>query len=181
VVAVARKADRAGPDAVDLIIEQWRRERPDVDVSGLAVFGRLHRDFERYRDQIAVVFSKHGINMAGFDVLTTLRRAGPPYRRTAGELAESSLVSTGGVSLRLNRLESSGLITRQRDPDDGRIVHVQLTETGRKLADTVIEEHFGNELRMLTGLTATERRQLAGLLSKLERCLDHAQLTAPDA
>jgi DNA-binding MarR family transcriptional regulator len=177
-VGVARKADRMSPDVVDLLIQQWGHERPDVDVSAMAVFGRLHRCFDRYRDQIAEVFERHDINMAAFDVLSALRRSGPPYRRTSGELAEQTLVTTGGISLRINRLEAAGLVTRERDPRDGRVVHVTLTEAGLRVVDAVVDDHFRNELRMLAGLTATQRRELAELLSRLERSLELARLQA---
>lgn len=175
---MARKVDRATPDAVDLIIEQWRHARPDVDVSGMAVFGRLHRSFYRYQDQISAVFDRHGINMAAFDVLSALRRSGAPYRRTAGELAKQTLVTTGGITLRVNRLESAGLVERERDQRDGRVVYVTLTAAGLELIDAVVEEHFRNERRMLMGLTATDQRQLAALLSRVERSLDLAELSA---
>ncbi|MFC9977289.1 MarR family winged helix-turn-helix transcriptional regulator [Spirillospora sp. NPDC127200] len=173
-----RPIDRS--DTVDLIIEQWRRERPDVDVSGLAVFGRLHRGFLRYTALLAEVFERHGINMAAFDVLATLLRSGPPYRRTAGELAEISLVSTGGVTLRLDRLEKAGLITRERDPQDRRVVHARLTDEGLELTNAVVAEHFANEQRMLAGLSEAERRQLARLLGKLERSLEQAETALPE-
>jgi DNA-binding MarR family transcriptional regulator len=158
-----------------MIIDQWHRERPDVDVSALAVFGRLHRGYQRYTMLLTEVFERHGITMAAFDVLATLRRTGPPYRRTAGELAGISLVSTGGVTLRLDRLEKAGLITRERDAEDRRVVHAQLTALGMEVTDRVVEDHFANERRMLSGLTETERKQLARLLGKLERSLEAAE------
>ncbi|MFF5264014.1 MarR family winged helix-turn-helix transcriptional regulator [Actinomadura viridis] len=163
------------PDTVDLIIEQWRRERPDVDTSGLAVLGRLHRGFLRYSTLIGEVFDRHGINMAAFDVLATLLRSGPPYRRTAGELAGVSLVSTGGVTLRLDRLEKAGLIVRERDPHDRRVVYARLTEKGLELTNAVVTEHFANERRMLAGLSEAERHRLARLLGLLERSLEQAE------
>ncbi|GAA4089163.1 MULTISPECIES: MarR family winged helix-turn-helix transcriptional regulator [Actinomadura] len=169
-----RSVDR--PDTVDLIIEQWRRERPDVDVSGLAVFGRLHRGFLRYHALIDEVFDRYGLNMAAFDVLTALRRSGPPYRKTAGELAAISLLSTGGITLRLDRLEKAGLVVRERDPDDRRVVHARLTDEGLAVIDRAVADHFANERRMLAGLSETEQRQLARLLSRLERSLEVAEL-----
>lgn len=167
------------PDTVDMIIEQWHRERPDVDVSPLAVFGRLHRGYQRYTMLLNEVFERHDITMAAFDVLATLRRSGPPYRRTAGELAGISLVSTGGVTLRLDRLEKAGLIIRERDPEDRRVVYARLTDLGMTVTDRVVEEHFANERRMLAGLTETERRQLARLLGKLERSLEVVETAPP--
>lgn len=162
-------------DPVDVIISQWEHEIPDMDVSALAVFGRLHRGYARYAAQLSEVFEKHGINMASFDVLAALRRSGPSYRRTAGELAGIGLITTGGLTLRLDRLEQAGLITRERDTEDRRVVYAQLTEAGLELTNQVARDHFANELDMLSGLSKAERAQLAGLLSKLERSLIAAE------
>jgi len=167
-VAARRRQSR---DPVDIIIAQWEREIPDMDVSALAVFGRLHRSYLRYSALIGEVFDRHGINQASFDVLTALRRSEPPHRRTAGELAVTGLITTGGLTLRLDRLEQAGLIIRERDADDRRVVHAQLTDAGLKLIDQVAREHFANELEMLSGLSKPERAQLAALLAKLERSL----------
>ncbi|RJL24417.1 MarR family winged helix-turn-helix transcriptional regulator [Bailinhaonella thermotolerans] len=171
------RADR--PDPVEAILAQWRRERPDVDVSPLAVFGRLHRSFLRYQDRISEVFDRYGITMAAFDVLAALRRSGPPYRRTAGELAEITLVTSGGLTLRIDRLEAAGLVVRERDPADRRVVHARLTKEGLALVDEVVEAHFANEREMLAGLTEPERRRLSALLAKLERSLDQAARAVP--
>lgn len=173
---MAGKTKQTTADAVDLIIEQWRHTRPDVDASAMGVFGRLHRGFYRYQDQIAAVFERHGINMAAFDVLSALRRNGEPYQLPAGKLAEQTLVTTGGITLRVDRLESSGLVRRDRDPNDGRVVYVTLTDEGMEVIDAVVEDHFHNEQRMLIGLTTSEQQQLAELLSKLERSLEFAEL-----
>jgi DNA-binding MarR family transcriptional regulator len=162
-------------DPVDVIISQWEREMPDMDVSALAVFGRLHRCYARYADLLGEIFDKHGINMASFDVLAALRRSGPPYRRTAGELAGIGLITTGGLTLRLDRLEQAGLVIRERDSDDRRVVYAQMTEAGIELTNRVAREHFANELHMLSGLSKSERAQLADLLAKLERSLLHAE------
>lgn len=162
-------------DTVDVLLSQWEREIPDQDFTALAVFGRLHRSYHRYAVLISEVFERYGINMAQFDVLTALRRSGEPYRRTAGELASLGLITTGGLTLRLDRLEKAGLIVRERDTEDRRVVYAQLTGAGLKLINEVARAHFTNELRMLSGLTAPEREQLAALLAKLERSLLDAE------
>jgi len=162
-------------DQVDVIISQWEREITGMDVSALAVFGRLHRCYARYAALLGEIFDKHGINMASFDVLAALRRSGPPYRRTAGELASIGLITTGGLTLRLDRLEQAGLIIRERDTDDRRVVYAQLTEAGLELTNRVAREHFANELHMLSGLSKSERAQLSDLLAKLERSLLNAE------
>jgi DNA-binding MarR family transcriptional regulator len=169
--------DWSVPDAVDLIMEQWRHARPELDVSALAVFGRLHRNYHRYQGQIGEKFAQHGITMSAFDVLTALRRNGEPYRLTAGALASQTLVSTGGLTQRVERLEKAGLARRERGGDDGRVVYVQLTEQGQELIDQVADDHFANETAMLVGLGAAEQRQLAALLARLERSMELAEMT----
>ncbi|GAA4834198.1 MarR family winged helix-turn-helix transcriptional regulator [Saccharopolyspora rosea] len=170
---MARRS-RSRPDAVDFMIAEWERECPDLDASGMAVFGRLHRAFSRYHDQLVRVFGSFDLTMAGFTILASLRRAGPPFRRTAGELADAALVTTGGITQRVDKLAEAGLVRRERDAEDRRVVHVQLTEEGLAFVDRVSQAHFANENRMLRGLTATERERLADLLSRLEASLDHA-------
>lgn len=174
---VARR-DSIGRDAIDSILDQWRRELPDVDAMPMAVFGRIHRVFLRYQAHINAVFAEHEINAASFDILAALRRGGAPYRQTAGSLAVSSLITTGGISLRVDRLEKAGLVVRERDEEDGRVVYVRLTDFGLGLIESVVAAHFANEERLLVGLTGSERRQLAGLLSRLDRSLDAYETTA---
>jgi DNA-binding MarR family transcriptional regulator len=170
---VARRRPGA-PDAVDLILEQWARHDPELDPSAMAVFGRLHRSFLRYQAQLAPVFEAHGITMSAFDVLAALRRSGPPYRKTMGDIAAITLVTQGGITQRVERLERSGLVVREKDAADGRVVHVQLTPAGLELIDRVTRAHFANEREMLAGLTAAEQKQLAKLLRLLEHSLDDA-------
>ncbi|WP_285580427.1 MarR family winged helix-turn-helix transcriptional regulator [Actinoallomurus iriomotensis] len=178
---MTRRSSPGRPDAVDLILEQWARELPALDASPMEVLGRLHRSFLRYQGLVSELFDRHGLNMAAFDVLAALRRSGAPYRRTAGELAQIALVTTGGITLRLDRLESAGLVTRERDSDDRRVVFAQLTDKGLDVVNTVAKAHFANEDRMLAGLNEAERRQLGLLLSKLERSLEHAEQNPPAA
>ncbi|MFJ9815280.1 MarR family winged helix-turn-helix transcriptional regulator [Streptomyces sp. NPDC101151] len=162
----ARKAARR--DAVAMVIEAWARERPELDTSPLEVLARLHRSFLRYNTKLTTSIERHGLSVAGFDVLTALRRSGAPYRLTAGQLADSGLVSSAGVTLRIDRLEKDGLIVRERDAEDRRVVYSRLTEKGLATVDEVFAEHLDNERRMLAELSPPERRQLARLLRKLE-------------
>lgn len=171
----SRRSGTALEDAVAAIVEDWRRERPELDTAPLEVFARLHRTFLRYHSQISKPLEEYGVSMAGFDVLTALRRAGAPYSRTAGELAESALISSAGVTLRIDRLEKDGLIVRERDPEDRRVVHSRLSEEGRERIDELFAEHLENERRMLSGLSPAECRQLGRLLGKLERSVAAAQ------
>lgn len=164
-------------DAVDDIVSQWNRQWPELDVSALHVFGRLHRTYLRYQSSLTSVFEEHGINMASFDVLAALRRSGPPYRMTSGQLAESSLVTTGGITLRVDRLEKQGLVVRERDPEDRRVVYARLTDEGLRVIDAAAEAHFDNESRMLANLSPDKRKQLARLLLELE----HSVVTSETA
>jgi DNA-binding MarR family transcriptional regulator len=139
------------------------------------VLGRLHRAFFRYQSLVARTVQGHGLNLAGFDVLTALRRAGQPYRRTAGELAASGLITSAGITMRVDRLEKDGLIVRERDAQDRRVVYSRLTDEGLRKIDDLFAKHLDNERRMLAGLTDEECHQLAVLLGKLERSLDAAE------
>ncbi|MEU6106216.1 MarR family winged helix-turn-helix transcriptional regulator [Streptomyces flaveolus] len=177
-MAVKRAAQR---DAVAAIIEDWARERPELDTSPLEVLARLHRTFLRYNTELAAGIERHGLAVAGFDVLTALRRAGKPYRLTAGQLADSGLISSAGVTLRIDRLEKDGLIVRERDAGDRRVVYSRLTDAGLAKVDEVFAEHLDNERRMLGGLSPAERRQLARLLSKLERSIVDSGETETEA
>lgn len=168
--------DTTSWDGVDDVIGQWAVVRPELDVLAMEVFGRLHRSFLLYRSAISSGFAKLGTSEPGFDVLATLRRSGPEHRLSAGELARQTLVTTGGLTLRVKRLEEEGYVRRERDPDDNRMVHVELTPAGLELVDRAADAHFRNLTRMLDGLTAEERDELARLLGRLYRTLEE---TAP--
>ncbi|MGW1737818.1 MarR family winged helix-turn-helix transcriptional regulator [Nocardia sp. NPDC001965] len=155
-------------DGVDVIVANWAVARPELDVSALRVFGRLHRGFLVYKTTIAATFERHDLTDSGFDVLACLRRAVPDHRLTAGQLAEQTLVTTGGLSLRVKRLEEAGLVTRTRDAADARIVYVEMTARGRGLVDVIADEHFAVLRSMLAGLDETEVAALEVLLGRLE-------------
>lgn len=160
-------------DAVEEIISSWAQVRPELDVSAMEVFGRLHRTFLLYRQQISNRFEELGTSVAGFDVLAALRRA-PEGRMNAGELAHQTLVTTGGLTLRVRKLEAAGLVRRTRDTADNRVVHVQLTEEGRRLVDEVADEHFAKLSAMLDGLSPRTKKSLATQLAALESSLQDA-------
>jgi DNA-binding MarR family transcriptional regulator len=168
---MAERRAVAGQDAVAAVIEDWARERPELDTAPLEVLARLHRSFLRYNTRLTSSIEQHGLSVAGFDVLTALRRSGKPYRLTAGQLAESGLVSSAGVTLRIDRLEKDGLIVRERDGHDRRIVYSRLTDAGLAKVDEVFVEHLDDDRRMLAGLSPSECRRLAGLLRKLEHSI----------
>ena len=154
-------------DAVDKIVAQWARERPELDTGPMAVMGRLHRVADLLDAGLRPVFAEADLGNGDFDVLATLRRAGPPFRLTAGELSASTLVTSGAVSKRVDRLESRGLVTREVSASDGRGREIQLTPEGRRLTDELVVRHWANEDRLLSALDPDEREQLVGLLRKL--------------
>lgn len=155
-------------DPVDDLIEQWERERPDLDLGPMATFGRLGRFQAVAGRAIESVFQAHGLGGIGdFDVLAALRRAGPPFTLTPTVLAQTLMLSPAGMTSRLDRLEAQGLIERRPDPSDRRSTLAVLTVAGRELVDAAVTEHVANEARLLSPLSADERRTLDGLLRKL--------------
>ncbi|MET0234996.1 MAG: MarR family transcriptional regulator [Kibdelosporangium sp.] len=154
-----------GVDHVARIQAEWARERPDVDVRPQGVIGRLHRLADHLTEQLCVVYRRHGLGEGEFDVLATLRRAGAPYERAPGELAQFTMVTTGAMTKRIDRLERDGLVARRRSTSDGRGRVVALTTAGRDLIDRAFAEHMRNERRLLEGLTAGQAVELEALLT----------------
>jgi DNA-binding MarR family transcriptional regulator len=169
---VSYHAAVADHDAVDTITDQWRRERPELDPSPMAIMGRISRIATLAQRELDRVFRRYGIVGGDFDVLATLRRAGPSYRLTPGELSRSTMVTTGGMTKRLDRLEKEHLIRREPDPSDRRGRLIALTPEGRDVVDRAVEAHLQNEERLLAGLPPVERAQLAGLLRELLATLE---------
>ena len=157
-------------DAVDRITAQWRRERPDLDSRPMEVIGRITRGAALIQRELERVFAQHGLAGGDFDVLATLRRSGKPL--TPGELSHSTMVTTGGMTKRLDRLEELALIRRQPDPTDRRGRLITLTDEGRVLIDRAVEAHLENEERLLANLPAAKRKELAALLRELLTALD---------
>ena len=159
-------------DHVGRIMEQWRRERPDLDPSPMGVIGRLHRLAEALHAELRPVFAEAGLSDGDFDVLASLRRAGAPYQLTPGELAASTMVTSGAVTKRVDRLEEKGYVTRTVCVDDARSRQIALTDAGIALIDDLVPKHLDNERRLLAGLTDLERTRLAHLLEAWGRTLD---------
>jgi len=172
---MAQQQAKRSSDLVDLIIDQWGREIPDLDVSSISVLGRLHRCDIRYQSLVSDVLEEFNLSTAAFDVLASLRRSSPDYRRTAGQLAEIGLISSGGLTQRIDRLERDGLVRRVRNAEDRRVVYIELTEEGRALIDTVLQRHFAEQNGFLAGVTRSEQKQLSQLLAKLEVSLEVAE------
>jgi DNA-binding MarR family transcriptional regulator len=158
----------SGPagDAMDVILEQWARERPDLDCSPMGVIGRVSQLQREVHLAQRATFARHGLDAASFDVLAALRRAGEPFQLTPTALMRTALVTSGAITQRLDRLEEKGLITRGRSETDGRAVVVTLTDEGRTALDAALPDHLQTERALLTGLSADERDQLAGLLRR---------------
>ena len=164
----------AEKDGVDRMIEQWSRERPELDVSPIGVIGRISRLSREIEERLEPVYRAHGLEQGWHDVLATLRRSGPPYRLRATEFTRTLMITSSGATKRLDRLERAGLIERMPDPQDRRGTLIGLTPAGGELIDGVTEAHLDNERRLLSALTADEREQLADLLRKLRLGLpDH--------
>jgi DNA-binding MarR family transcriptional regulator len=152
-------------DEVDRLIAAWKRERPDLDLSPLAVLSRITR-IARHLD-IARRDAFGDLENWGFDVLAALRRAGEPHQLSPGQLMQETLVTSGTMTNRLDRLEELQLITREPDPNDGRGSLVTLTRAGMRAVDSAMEDLLENECELLQNLSVKEREVLADLLSKL--------------
>lgn len=154
-------------DFTDALVDQWRRERPDLDFWPVDVVGRVGRLARLLEREFRVFFAEHGLEKGEWDVLAALRRSGEPYAVTAGTLLRSELLTSGAVTNRVDRMEEKGLVERVRDTQDRRAVLVRLTDRGRALADELIGSHLANEERLLAHLTRDENAVLADSLRKL--------------
>ncbi|NHA66733.1 MarR family winged helix-turn-helix transcriptional regulator [Phycicoccus flavus] len=158
-------------DHVSHVHEQWRTERPDLDTSPVLVIGRIHRIAAALTPELTAVYARYGLGEGEFDVLATLRRQGAPYVLTPGELSERTMVTTGAVSKRLDRLEARGLVERRAAEGDGRSRTVHLSAAGRTLIDEAMTTHIANEQRLLAALPEADRAALAELLGRLAASL----------
>ena len=152
---------------MDNILAQWRRERPDVDASPMAVCGEVWRAGERLRQGVIANIASADLDMAGFDVLLTLRRNGREQALSPSALAKDMLLSTSAMTNRLDRLEKRGLLARKTDPDDRRGLQIVLTDDGFALVDGLVVSHVETEERMLAALSQAERAMLRELLGKI--------------
>ena len=165
-------ADPGLRDEVDDLVAGWRSERPDLDLEPLHVLSRVSR-LARHLDRARrTAFAAHGLETWEFDVLSALRRQGAPYQLSPGSLLRATLVTSGTMTNRIDRLAEGGLVRRLPDPQDRRGVLVQLTERGRSFADEALTDLLAQERELLAGLAASERESLAGLLRTLLSPLD---------
>jgi len=162
----------SGSDEVDRIVEDWARERPDVDFAPMHVLsrvGRLAKHLDRARRQ---AFAASGLEPWEFDVLAALRRAGAPYQLSPKALLQQTLVSSGTMTNRIDRLVERRLVERRTDPHDGRGVLVVMTGRGTEAVDDAISELLAGEAELLEGLSKGDQERLAGLLRKLSLDFD---------
>jgi DNA-binding MarR family transcriptional regulator len=155
------------PDHMDMILAQWRRERPDLDVAPLGLLGRLFRAAQLADAKLAEGIASHDLQPGWFDLLAALRRSGAPYELNPTELMRTTMLSSGGMTKRLDRLEDAGLVARRPDPGDRRGTLVGLTRRGRAVIDAAVVTHVANEAQLLQPLSATQRRALDELLRVL--------------
>ena len=155
------------PDAVDAIVAEWRRERPDLDPTAKHLTGRLIRLASLFQAAYAEAFAPLGLNEGDYGVLAALRRAGAPHQLTPSELARHQMMTSGGMTAAIDRLERKGLVTRRPNPNDRRGSLVRLNDDGRKVVDRAMELQAEVESRLVQALDASERKTLEQLLRKL--------------
>lgn len=154
-------------DGVDRILEQWARERPELDTQPMGVFGRVYRIAKASGAAVEQTYARFGISRGDFDVLATLRRSGSPFTLSPSALTASLMLTSGGVTGRLDRLDRLGLATRSPDPSDRRGLLVTLTPEGRTVIDQAVAAGLETQHELLAGLPEAKRRQLDTLLRQL--------------
>ncbi|MFD0270322.1 MarR family winged helix-turn-helix transcriptional regulator [Streptomyces sp. NPDC127106] len=157
----------ANKDAVDAIINQWAAVRPDLETAPMELFGRIYRIARAMGDATERAYARYGISRGEFDVVGTLRRSGAPYTLSPRQLSATLMLTTGGMTGRLDKLEKAGLLYRKPDPYDRRGLQVVLTDRGRALVDEAVSAGLEVQRAAVTGLTEEEVAILSGLLRKL--------------
>jgi DNA-binding MarR family transcriptional regulator len=151
-------------DRIDKILEQWRRERPDLDTTAMGLFGRMRNLTLHLSREMEKTFARFDLNSANFDMLATLRRSGEPYTLSPSDLMDTMMVSSGTMTNRIDQLEKAGLVTRSQNPNDGRSFLISLTPEGFKLIDAAVTAHVETQARLVSSLSQEERAALDGLL-----------------
>lgn len=157
----------ARKDPVDAIIEQWATVRPDLHTTAMEVFGRIYRLTRAVGDRMEKAYARFGISRGEFDVLATLRRSGEPYTLSPRQLSATLMLTTGGMTGRLDKLERAGLLRRSPDPHDRRGLQVTLTEQGLRLIDEAVGAGLAVQTQALSALDEEQAAQLADLLREL--------------
>ncbi|MET9068553.1 MarR family winged helix-turn-helix transcriptional regulator [Streptosporangium sandarakinum] len=164
-------------DAVDAVMDAWRRERPDVDIWPVGVVGRIQRLARLLETEIQDFFRRYGLDNSEADVLTTLRRSGEPYELTPGRLVKASMVTSGAITKRIDRMVAKNLVERVPDAVDRRTVRIRLTAHGRRTIDDLFALHIANEARLLQALGRDQADGLADALRTLLQSLGDTSLT----
>ena len=151
-------------DHVDRILAQWRKERPDLEVAPMGLIGRIKRLTLHLSQGMEKTWAEHGLNGASFDVLATLRRSGPPFALSPGDLIASTMVTSGTMTNRIDQLEKAGLVERNQSPDDRRSFLISLTDKGFRVIDAAVTAHVQTQEKLVSGLSKDERRKLNALL-----------------
>ncbi len=160
---------------VNTVLEQWRRERPDLEVGPMGLTGRLKRIGRHLEREMEKSFAAHDLNLASFDVLATLRRSGAPYRLSPGDLMANTMVTSGTMTHRVDQLVRAEHVERIRNPKDGRSVLIALTDRGLKVIDVAVTDHVANLARLTSGLTESEAKRLDRLLDRYLAALESAE------
>jgi DNA-binding MarR family transcriptional regulator len=153
-------------DRVDDILAQWHRERPDLDIGSMGLIGRIRRVAHHLSREMDKTFAAHGLNSATFDVLATLRRAGPPYRLSPGDLLATMMITSGTMTNRIDQLVKAGLVARLPNPEDGRSVIIALTDKGFAVVDAAVTDHVATQARLTSLLSRQDRAALDALLGR---------------
>ncbi|NLR99222.1 MarR family transcriptional regulator [Rhizobium sp. P38BS-XIX] len=151
-------------DRIDKILEQWRRERPDLDTTAMGLFGRMRNLTLHLSREMEKTFARFDLNSANFDMLATLRRSGEPYTLSPSDLMETMMVTSGTMTNRIDQLEKAGLVARSQNPNDGRSFLISLTPKGFELIDAAVTAHVETQARLVSSLSDEERTALNGLL-----------------
>ncbi|WP_026924521.1 MarR family winged helix-turn-helix transcriptional regulator [Glycomyces arizonensis] len=162
----------AEPDAVDRIVEQWHRELPDLELESMALFGRVHRVSQKLRAMLGRAHGEYALGRGEFDVLASIRRSGEPFILSPKQIGATLMLSSGGLTGRLDKLESAGYIERLPDPDDRRGLKVKMTDRGRAAIESAVRAGLVVQDEALSVLSADERRTLDALLRKLHTAFD---------
>ncbi|MGF1746607.1 MarR family winged helix-turn-helix transcriptional regulator [Vibrio minamisatsumaniensis] len=151
-------------DAIDRVVEQWAKEKPELETEPMAMMGRIMRIAKYMETQVAELHKKYDMKLGEFDVLATLRRSGKPYRLTPSELIGSMMLTSGAMTNRLDKLAAKGLISREHSKEDRRSVSVQLTQKGLILIDQMITEHVEMQKKLVKSLSASQKKNTNQLL-----------------
>ncbi len=154
-------------DQVDNILEQWGRERPDLDTSPMAITGRIMRISAYFKEAMENTFRPFGLNFAGFDLLATLLRSRSPYTLSPSELLRSTMVTSGTMTNRIDRLEQTGLVSRTQSPEDKRSYMISLTDKGYKVINEALEAHVSTLHELTELISIQDHTTLSEALRKL--------------